>query len=182
MKKVISIFLLLIFTFNLGGYYLFFWLLKKQSDLDIIRNLDQGNYESYDLMEIKIPLALPYPIQPSEFERKDGEFDHQGRFYKMVKQKFENDTITIVCIKDDKAKNIADARDQFHFRFSGGSNPNTETALNYFWNLQKILFSNTLQVKLSAIGWSREITRHDSQHYLSTFFLFLLTPPPECIG
>jgi hypothetical protein len=41
---------------------------------------------------LKIPVAVPYQIDSEGYERVDGEFEHQGEFYRLVKQKYQNDT------------------------------------------------------------------------------------------
>ena len=36
-----------------------------------------------------------------------GEFEHAGEFYKGIKQKLENDTLYIVCVKDNTKKDLS---------------------------------------------------------------------------
>ena len=35
-----------------------------------------------------------------------GKFEHQGEYYKLIKQKLEGDTLYILCIKDNKEKHL----------------------------------------------------------------------------
>ena len=53
-------------------------------------------------------MTLPYHLD-SEYERVDGEIEHDGEFYRLVKQKLEKDTLYIVCIKDHDSKRIKQA-------------------------------------------------------------------------
>ncbi|MEO5599502.1 MAG: hypothetical protein ABIR06_01110 [Cyclobacteriaceae bacterium] len=106
MKKVLSILLLAIFLFNVGGYYIVFWGLRVKADQLLTERLDANEYKSNETIEIKIPVRLPYPIQQQEFERIDGKFEHNGEVFKLVKHKLENDTVYIVCIRDHRIEHL----------------------------------------------------------------------------
>jgi hypothetical protein len=106
LKKAVSIVLLLIFLFNVGGYYFVFRGLIRTSDQALIQRLDKGLYSPEETIELKIPVAFPYPMQEQGFKRLDGKFEHQGEFYKLVKHKLENDTMYIVCIRDGQQKRL----------------------------------------------------------------------------
>jgi len=49
---------------------------------------------------------LPYPIQQNGFERVDGEFEYKGEYYNLVKQRLENDTLFMVCIRNHQEKRL----------------------------------------------------------------------------
>jgi hypothetical protein len=50
---------------------------------------------------------MPYPVSGNEYQTVDGEFVHDGKYYKLIKQKFENDTLFIVCIQDNAASKLS---------------------------------------------------------------------------
>jgi hypothetical protein len=106
LKKAGSIILLLVFLFNVGGYYFVFLGLLHTSDQALTHRLNEGLYSPEETIELKIPVSLPYPIQQEDFKRIDGTFEHEGVFYKMVKRKVENGTVYIVCIRDHQQKRI----------------------------------------------------------------------------
>jgi hypothetical protein len=113
LKRVISIVLLILFLFNVGGYYILFWGLRHQSDLELKARLDAELYSEDHLLELKIPVALPYPIEQQDFKRVDGRLEHQGEIYKMVKHKLENDTVYILCIRDLEEKKLVKNMTEF---------------------------------------------------------------------
>lgn len=115
--------ILALFTFNLGGHYLVFWVLKKQADNQLSEQLDNSLYKDGETFEIKIPLTLPYPLQQTDFQRQDGEFVYNHEHYRLVKQKHEQDTLTIVCIKNAKANQLASAMDEYSAKTSGDDQP-----------------------------------------------------------
>jgi len=113
LKKVISIGLLLVLFFNIGGYYLVFWGLKRTASLELIHQLDNNQYSERETVELKIPLSLPYPPQQNGYERINGEFDYQQKHFKLVKQKLERDTLFVVCIQDKEAEKITQELNAF---------------------------------------------------------------------
>ena len=93
------------FLFNVGGYYLVFVGLNLHADQALISKINNDSYHDKETFLFKIPMNLPYPIN-STYERAFGEFEHNGEFYRLVKQKFEKDTIHIVCVKDDQKRHL----------------------------------------------------------------------------
>lgn len=106
MKKVLSVALLVVFLFNVGGYYLVFWALRAHTDRQINYRLDSNQYHEDETIEIKIRVAFPYPLQAQDFQRVDGRFEHGGEFFRLVKQKLQNDTLYIVCIRDHQTRQL----------------------------------------------------------------------------
>lgn len=109
MKKALSILLLLVFLFNVGGYYIVFWGLRYQTDQELTYRLNTDQYDRSETLEIKIPVTLPYPIQSRDFERVDGRFEHNGEHFKLVKHKLQNDTLYIVCLRDQETRQLVAA-------------------------------------------------------------------------
>ena len=106
MKKGLAIILLLVFLFNVGGYYIVYWALQIQVDQQLSYRLDLNLYDPQQTISLKIPVALPYPIHPQEYQRVDGKFQHNGEYYKLIKHQLKNDTLYIVCIRDQQTKEL----------------------------------------------------------------------------
>jgi hypothetical protein len=81
--------------------------MERQAQSNLLTRLEQNSYSENELVVLTIPLSMPYPIGGNEYEAVDGEFVHDGQYYKLVKQKFENDTLFIVCIQDNAAAKIS---------------------------------------------------------------------------
>ncbi len=108
LRRFLSVALLLIFLFNLGGYYFVFSALSLKANRELSARLDAGAYNEQETITVSIPFSLPYPIQDSGFERINQRFNIDGEYYQVVKQKFENDVLTIVCVRDQKSTDIHD--------------------------------------------------------------------------
>ena len=79
----------------------------SQARTALNEKIDNDQYKEDQTVTIKIPLTLPYPMQQDEFQRVEGDFEHQGEFYKLVKQRYSSDTLYVVCIKNTEEKKAA---------------------------------------------------------------------------
>ena len=83
-----------------------FWALRVQAKTDLLHRLDADVYSSDDVVVLSIPVSLPYPIHEASYERANGEVQYGGEFYLLIKQKIENDTLFMVCVKDRHQKHL----------------------------------------------------------------------------
>src|SRR5688572_31452116 len=117
MKRIVAILLILLLMLNVVGYYGFFEGLKYHNSLQVNQRLDDNLYDESEAITLKLPLSIPY-YGNTDFERVNGEIEHNGEFYRLIKQKFKNDTLYIVCIKDLGSKRINNALRQYVKTFS----------------------------------------------------------------
>lgn len=75
--------------------------------------MDADAYSSEDVVVLTIPVSLPYPIHDAGYERATGEVEYNGEFYHLVKQKIENDTVFMVCVKDKQQKQLQQAMNEY---------------------------------------------------------------------
>jgi len=85
---------------------LVFWALRSQAKTDLLHRLDAEAYSSEEVVVLSVPISLPYPMYDATYERANGEVEYNGEFYQLVKQKIENDTLFMVCIKDHQQKRL----------------------------------------------------------------------------
>src|SRR5687767_15064229 len=108
MKKLTSYVLVLILLLNVMGYYGIFIGLKYSHSTSINQKLDDLQYNESHTVTLKVPLTIPY-YGDTEYQRVSGEIEHGGEVYRLVKQKYEKDTLYIVCIRDVQGKRIKQA-------------------------------------------------------------------------
>ena len=126
MKKTIAILLLTVHVFNLGGYHALFAFLQQKASTQIIEQLDNGSYQSADLVEVKIPYPLPYAANWPNYQRFDGEADINGIHYNYVKRKMSNDTLYLLCIPNHEKAKLAAANNDYFKTVNEVSNPTQE--------------------------------------------------------
>lgn len=75
--------------------------------------LDKNLYDESQLVELKIPMHLPYQTNWSSYQRYDGEIEVDGMMYKYVKRKVANDTLYVMCIPNTKKMHLETAKNDF---------------------------------------------------------------------
>ena len=113
MKKLLAITLLIIYLFNLSGYSFLFRYLSERSTAQLSSKIDSENYNEADLVEIKVPLNLPYQSANNDYERFDGEIDLEGQHHHYVKRKVSQDTLYLLCIPNTKKDKLQIAKTEF---------------------------------------------------------------------
>jgi hypothetical protein len=113
MKKLVAIFMLGIFTFNIAGYQLIYNYMASRSDLALEKKLDKMGYNEADLISIKQPTNLPYYTNSEAFQRIDGEVEMDGIKYKYVKARVYNDSLEMLCIPNKAKMQIESSRNDY---------------------------------------------------------------------
>lgn len=113
MKRAAAILLLLIFLFNWFGYRLLSDYLQHRADTQLESQFDQHQYNEASLIEIRVPLNMPYQSISSNFERYDGEIAFNGIHYKYVKRKIDKGELVLLCLPNEHRMRLQNARDEF---------------------------------------------------------------------
>jgi hypothetical protein len=113
LRKVAAILLLLILAFNWFGYRILTNYLQHKADRQLEAKLDVEDYDSSQLIELKVPVSLPYQSNWDDFERYDGEIEVNGIHYKYVKRKVYNDSLILLCLPNEDKMKIENAKDNF---------------------------------------------------------------------
>ena len=95
------------------GYRFIVDYMQKRSDEKLETRLDHDQYDESQLIEVKIPLSLPYQASWSQYERYDGEVEMNGITYKYVKRKLCNDTLYLKCIPNTQRMRLQAAKKDF---------------------------------------------------------------------
>jgi hypothetical protein len=177
-RKAFTIILLLIFLFNVGGFYVIFWALRHQANIQLTARLDAEQYTQEETIVLKIPVSLPYPIHHEEFQRVNGSFEYKGDFYKLVKQKIQNDTLYAVCLKDVREKKLVNTFIDY-VNLSNDLSGSAEKTLSFLGKLLKDFDSNSLTQIIRLAGWQTELLFIPSSNTLQTTVLPIQSPPPE---
>ncbi|MBI1766908.1 MAG: hypothetical protein HYR67_00875 [Bacteroidetes bacterium] len=154
-----------------------FWLLRYQASRELQQRLDAFDYAESQTVTIKIPLTLPYQLNSDGFERVSGEFEYHGEFYKLVKQKLENDTLKIVCIKDHKEKQLVST--MIDFTKLSNDLPATSTMLKLFGNFIKEYNSVYRSEIRCTDGWNADIFFGDPSFTIFSTIIPVHSPPPK---
>jgi hypothetical protein len=158
------------------GYYVVFLGLQYKNDIAMIQKLDRGNYQDSQTVTIKIPITVPYISDSRSFERVDGKFEYNGEFYRLVKQKYAQDTLTIICVKDNHNKRIHQALSSYLKSFS--DKPSDENHSKLVITFIKDYIPQNFALKTFSMGWQVDLVRQSAQqHLIPTFFSSIIHPP-----
>ena len=87
--------------------------MQQTSDKQLEASLDNNAYNDAQLIEMKVPLNMPYETTWSSYQRYNGEIEVKGTLYKYVKRKVCNDTLYVMCIANTKKMHLENAKDNF---------------------------------------------------------------------
>jgi len=113
LKKLLAIALLTIHLFNLTGYSLLFQCLMDNADTQLVQSLDNNGYNDKDLVEVKLPLNMPYLTTAKDFVRVDGTLELNGVQYNYVKRKVAGDTLYLLCLPNFLKTQLHKAKTDF---------------------------------------------------------------------
>ena len=142
LKKIAALFFLIVFAFNWFGYRLLIDFMQKKANEQLEAKLDNNAYDESQLIELKIPVHLPYQNNWTSYQRYDGQIEINGVHYKYVKRKLLNDTLFLKCIPNNKVMHLQSAKDEF-FKISNDLAQNdhpkkSDNSNSFFRNLQTV--------------------------------------------
>jgi hypothetical protein len=111
LKKIASILLLGILLFNWCGYRWVINIVQQEADTRLEAKLDVNEYDESQLIEIKVPVNMPYQTDWAGFERYDGEIEVNGIHYKYVKRKIQDGQLVLKCIPNQTKQRLESAKD-----------------------------------------------------------------------
>jgi hypothetical protein len=155
-----------------------FWGLRFETDQKLTARLDADLYDQDATIELKIPVALPYPIYTEGFKRVDGRFEHKGEFYKLVKHKFQNDTLYIVCIRDHETRKLVSTIADYT-RLTQSFPTNNEKAQDLLSKLAKDFFNRIDLTLVHQAGFVTNITYFELTGQFKQRALPIDSPPPK---
>lgn len=87
--------------------------IEKHQNNQLETEIDNKQYNEASLVEIRVPVSLPYQNDWKEFERVDGAVEYNGMHYKYVERKLENGEMIYRCIPNREKVQLLNARDEF---------------------------------------------------------------------
>jgi hypothetical protein len=166
---------------NVAGGYWIFYTLQKRSKQQLSERLDIDHYAGSQTITIKLPLSHFEGSDRSNYERVDGEFEYEGITYRLVKQKFYQDTAYIVCYKDEETIAIKDALENYVDSFSDTPNGKKSDNKTAFLFIKDFLHHHHTP-SLKAPGGLDILRGTMYQHHDQPRFDFVIDHPPEPRG
>lgn len=177
MKRLLTLFLLFLFLLNVLGYYGVFVGLQVKTSHQMRQNFDDDDYD-HEEVTFKMPLTVPYSNDSKEYTRVDGEFEHKGDVYRLVKQRLQSDTLYIVCVKDNASKQINQALEDYVKTFSG--NPvSAKGPSKTIQNLIKDFLCHSISIEKQNAGWQETFSFYLIENQYELVSSSVTGPPPR---
>lgn len=100
MRRFAAILLLFVFFLYHLGYYVFYLAISHQLDQQWNAKVYDDHLMGEDLQHTSIPLSIPYQPDQREYEPHSGKLEIDGKYYRIVKQRYAQDTLHIVYVND----------------------------------------------------------------------------------
>lgn len=176
-KRLYAIVFLGIFLLNMLGYYGVLVGLKAHAGEEFSARAKSDMYDLGSALTLRIPITIPYAVNSQEYVPAEGKFEHEGEVYHLLKQRFHQDTLYVVCAKDlgstELTKTIFDYVQGFTDSPDDGSQ-NTAPQ-----GLIKDFISQQIGVTSHESGWSFDIVVPSASRTFTDSFFGSVVHPPE---
>lgn len=166
MKKLISIGILSIFLYNIGGYYLWFSILQNKIQNKIEEEIEAG-LKSEDLTLIIVQAEKDQEIC---WIKPNREFRYKGDMYDVVKIKYVPGKKYYYCLNDKKEKQLIAGFNKTH-----NTKKESEKRLKRNFNYNSYIEHFTLTKRIYPIG----LTFSAIENFYSSETIDINSPPPK---
>jgi len=143
-------------------------------------NSNKGYYDESALIEIKVPMQMPYLMNQTEYERWDGEIEFSGVHYNYVKRKVYNDTLYLLCLPNERKTSLNNERTTYARNIGDSNDPAKKSAENSF---KKIAFASEYDQpetsRLAVMAFKTHFTHGYAAAYIPNIFADIPLQPPE---
>jgi len=156
-RRILSVFFLMLMVLNTIGYYAFLMVLKDQVSQRTRARLEHGMYDVGGNLIVKLPMTLPYEVETSgSYEAARGEIVYEGSVYQRIKQRFDGDTLYVMCIRDYEATAAKHQIDRYTKTFAGdAAQQDSSAGIRIIASWAKYYFSELHKVVALHAGWAR---------------------------
>jgi hypothetical protein len=142
LKKIASILLMGLLCFNWVGYKLLITYLQKKAESQLEVQIDKNDCDESQLLEIRVPLNLPYQNDQGEFTRHYGEIEIEGKAYTYVKRKIEDGVLILKCIRSAEKETLKKVDNRFFKGINGIDKEGNGRNSSPFLSFAKSIFSD----------------------------------------
>lgn len=109
---------MLLLVFNWYGYRIVLQILGNKANQALQAKLDTHQYKAADLIELRVPLNMPYLSDWKDFETYEGEITIKGSHYQYVKRKICKGELVLLCVANQNRDRLENLGNEFSKRAS----------------------------------------------------------------
>jgi hypothetical protein len=178
MRRLIAIMLLFVLLFYHAGYYGFYINALYQLESSWNLKIEKGDLPENRLHTKSIFISFPYLPDQQDFHPVSEKLELEGKFYRVVKQKYAQDTLHIVYINDVE-------REQLKLSFNDWIQTITQKPVSkegkqiILTNLTKNYLPIQFDCSFSSLFTFNLINIKNYSFSVKSPFLKIPTPPPQ---
>ncbi len=176
MRRSLAFLLITLVLFNTIGYYAVLVGWQVQQDRRMVAHLQDEDYDVSREIALRIPIAIPYQYDNPDFVPVTGKFQHEGKTYRLIKQRYAQDTLTVICILDHRAQQIQDAMSRYVNTFRDHHADDDQTPLP---NFIKEYIPFVLVLTTVCYGWMIDVRHLAHETRLTSHFSQVIYSPPK---
>lgn len=178
MRRFAAIVLLFVFLLYHIGYYGFYLLASYQLDNHWHAKTYQDELDEEHLLHTAIPLAVPYQVNQTEYVPTGGKVEVDGNFYRVVRQKYANDTLHVMYVPDMLQKELQQSVDKWLSTIIPVPHSDSDSQQLWISLTKSFLIHKTLQldepVRLISLYSYGHVSLHEYE-----FISVIPLPPPQ---
>jgi hypothetical protein len=118
-------------------------------------------------------------MENKDYERVTGEIEHNGAYFTLVKQKLQNDTLYIVCIKNHDREKLANALGDYVKTFTDKPADSHSHQAKTIPGFIKDFLPSKISLESSVAGWMLAYHYQHSSNTCNSAYLSINSPPPR---
>jgi hypothetical protein len=176
MNRILTYLLLFVFLLYQAGYYLFYLTLKHRADLELTENSD-NKVLNKDFIIKSIPLSLAYQQDQKDFLSVMQVIEADGKYYRIIKQRYANDTLHIIYMADKSRENLHTSLTEWVNSISQQSSQDKQSLIKD--GLEKNYMPNNIHIELIIYFEENSGFKYSYVPDLLINPMDTLKPPPE---
>lgn len=128
---------------------------------------------------MEIPLSAPYMANQDDFQATNTRFEKDGKYFRAIKQRYQNDTLQIVYVPDTARRVLESTVKSWISSLTDDELPqdqNGKMQLKLF--VKDYLEPEVFEIELIALGSAKGMIGFIFSPYMSPYFV-LDSPPPQ---
>ncbi|WP_075349427.1 hypothetical protein [Algoriphagus marinus] len=181
MKKAVAIALFVCFAIYHFGYYAFYLTYQRHIEGQWVKQIYDEQLQDYSEILIEVPLSIPYMANQDDFRPTNTPFEKDGKYFRVVKQRYQNDTLQLIAVPDT-ARKVLDSTVKKWISFLTDDeipqDQKSKTSIN-------LLVKDYIQTEKYNLEFIKVIKEINSPEFVSSIYsnpFFRLTSPPPQIG
>lgn len=161
------------------GYYAFYYSYQYAMESSWQDKIYGGQIVSLEERLMEVPLSAPYMSNQDEFQATNTRFEKDGKYFRVIKQRYQNDTLQIIYVPDTARKALVSTVKSWISSLTEdglSQDQNGKTQLKLF--VKDYIETEVYQLEYAGARATEDKIGFIFSTYMSPYFT-LDSPPPQ---